>query len=67
MTSKLPTHRASVVTEGKPGTNQKSYWHPVGSVWPHKSGKGFDLVIPEGISVSGRIVCTELKEIDAPE
>ena len=23
--------------------------------------KGFDLVIPEGISVSGRIVCTEPK------
>ena len=32
------------------------------SVWPHKSGKGFDLLIPEGISISGRIVCTEPME-----
>ena len=30
-------------------------------MWPHKTGKGFDLVIPEGISLSGRIVITERK------
>jgi hypothetical protein len=39
-------------------------------VWPHKSGKGFDLVIPEGISLSGRIVITERqyepKQLDGP-
>jgi hypothetical protein len=33
-------------------------WHEVGVVWPHKTGKGFDIVIHEGISVNGRIVCT---------
>jgi type IV secretory pathway TraG/TraD family ATPase VirD4 len=67
MSSKQPSHRAFVVTEGRPGTNQKGYWHPVGAVWPHKSGKGFDLVIPEGISVTGRIVCTEPKIDEATE
>jgi type IV secretory pathway TraG/TraD family ATPase VirD4 len=36
-------------------------------VFPHKSGKGFDLVIPDGISVSGRIVCTEPKSDEAKE
>ena len=57
-----PTHRAYVVP-AKEG-DKKSFWHEVGVVWPHKNGKGFDVVIPEGISVSGRIVCTGAK--DAP-
>jgi len=65
--SSKPTHRAYVVTEAKPGTDQKSRWHEVGVIWPHKNGKGFDLVIPPGISLSGRIVCTEPKTDDATE
>jgi hypothetical protein len=56
-----PTHIAYVVTEPK-DENSKAIWHRVGSIWPHKNGKGFDLVIPAGISVSGRIVCTEPRE-----
>ena len=60
--SNKPTHYAYVVTAPKEGSDKKSVWHRVGSVWPHKSGKGFDLVIPDGISVGGRIVCTEPKE-----
>jgi len=59
--SKSPSHRAYVVSTPKT-EGEKSFWHPVGTVWPHSKGKGFDLVIPEGISVSGRIVCTEPKE-----
>jgi hypothetical protein len=31
-------------------------------IWPHKNGTGFDLVLTDQISVSGRIVCTERKE-----
>ena len=60
MTTK-PTHTAYVVTEPKEGSDRKAHWHPVGSIWPHRNGKGFDLVIPTGLSVSGRIVCTERK------
>jgi hypothetical protein len=56
-----PTHRAYVVSKPREG-EEKGFWHEVGSVWPHKTGNGFDLVIYEGISVSGRIVCTEAKE-----
>ena len=59
-----PSHIAHVVIEAKEGTGKKAVWHRVGAVWPHKNGKGFDLVIPEGISVSGRIVCTEPKDTD---
>ena len=61
-----PTHNAYIVTEPKEGSGKKAFWHRIGSVWPHGNGKGFDLVIPEGISVTGRIVCTEPKEGEAP-
>ena len=62
--SKSPSHRAFVVTNSKGEGDQKGFWHEVGVVWPHKSGKGFDVVIHEGISVGGRIVCTEPKKSD---
>jgi hypothetical protein len=56
-----PTHVAYVVTDSKE-EGKKGYWREIGAVWPHKNGEGFDLVIPEGISVTGRIVCTKPKE-----
>ena len=57
-----PTHTAYVVINPREGGDRKATWHEVGAVWPHKSGAGFDLVIPEGISLSGRIVITERKQ-----
>jgi hypothetical protein len=65
--SKKPSHRAFVVSQPKDGSDQKGFWHEIGVVWPHNSGKGFDVVIHDGISVSGRIVCREPKEKDAAE
>lgn len=59
--SSKPSHRAYVVTPAKEGS-KKGFWHEVGVVWPHKSGSGFDVVIHDGISVTGRIVCTEPKK-----
>ena len=60
--SSKPSHIAYVVIPPREGSEKKAIWRRVGSAFPHKSGNGFDLVIPEGISVSGRIVCTEPKE-----
>ena len=60
--SSKPTHTAYVVVDPKEGSERKPQWIEIGAVWPHKSGQGFDLVIPPGISVSGRIVCRERKE-----
>lgn len=37
----------------------KTYWHRAGTAFPHKKGNGFDLVIPEGMSISGRVVMLE--------
>jgi hypothetical protein len=61
-----PSHRAYVVSTPKK-EGEKGFWREVGVVWPHKTGNGFDLVIHEGISAHGRIVCTEPKEKDAQE
>jgi hypothetical protein len=60
--SSKPTHIAYVVSNPKEGSDKKAIWREVGAVWPHKNGNGFDVVVPEGIAVSGRIVCTEPKE-----
>ena len=63
-----PTHIAYVVADAKEGKDKKSMWREVGAVWPHKSGKGFDVVIYDQVAISGRIVCTERKDkADAPK
>jgi hypothetical protein len=61
-TMSKPTHIAYVVTEPKEGSDRKAIWREVGAIWTHKRGSGFDLVLIDQISVSGRIVCTERKE-----
>jgi hypothetical protein len=61
-----PSHRAYVVSTPKK-EGDKGFWREVGVVWPHKTGNGFDVVIHEGISVHGRIVCTEPKEKEPGE
>ena len=63
--SNKPTHYAYIVTPAKQGGERDAYWHRVGAVFAHKNGKGFDLVIPDGISLSGRVVCTEPKAEEA--
>ena len=62
-----PTHIAYVVTDPKEGSGKKAVWHEVGGIWPHEKGKGFDVVIHKGMSVYGRLVCTERKEKEEKE
>jgi hypothetical protein len=62
-----PSHIAYVVAEPKEGSDKKAVWREVGAIWPHKNGAGFDLVLIDQISVSGRIVCTERKEKPAEQ
>jgi hypothetical protein len=57
-----PTHIAYVVKKAEDDPEGKGFWREIGAVWPHKNGIGFDLVIADQLSVSGRIVCTERKE-----
>lgn len=65
--STKPTHTAYIVTDPKEGSDRKPIWHEVGAIWPHKNGDGFDLLIPAGISVTGRIVCTKRKASEPSE
>ncbi len=58
--STKPSQYAYIVTDSDNG--QKSRWTRVGAVWPHKNGQGFDLVIPAGMAVYGRVVCLPPKE-----
>ena len=60
--SSKPSHIAYVVEQPKEGSDRKANWREVGAIWPHKNGNGFDLVLADQLSVSGRIVCTERKD-----
>ena len=60
--SSKPTHTAYVVIDAKEGSDKKAQWIEVGDVWSHSHGSGFDLVIPQGINLSGRIVCRKRKD-----
>jgi hypothetical protein len=59
--SNKPSHIAYVVAEPQ-RRGQRSVWHRVATVWPHTKGNGFDLVIPPGVTLSGRIVCMEPRD-----
>ena len=56
-----PTHTAYVVIDPKEGSDKKAQSIEVGAVWSHSDGTGFDLGIPPGISLSGRVVCRKRK------
>ena len=60
--SSKPTHTAYVVIDAKEGSDKKAQWIEVGAVWSHSDGSGVDLVIPQGITLSGRIVCRKRKD-----
>ncbi len=65
--SNKPTHIAYIAPPAKEGSPKKLRWHEVGVVWPHKNGQGFDVVIHEGMSIYGKIICVERKESDKTE
>jgi len=62
-----PTHIAYVVTEpSNGGPDSRATWREVGILFPHKSGKGWDLLLHPQIAVSGRLVITGRRERDKP-
>jgi CHC2 zinc finger len=50
-----PSHKVFVVE----GEGDSAFWHRAGSAWPHKDGKGLNMQIPTGMSLSGRVVLRE--------
>ena len=63
--SSKPTHTAFVVVDAKEGSEKKAQWFEIAAVWSHSDGNGFDVVIPPGVTVTGRIVCRKRKEKEA--
>jgi hypothetical protein len=62
--SNKPTHTAYIVVDPEAGTDKKARWFEIGRAWSHKDGGGFDVDLPPGVTVSGRIVCRKRKEAD---
>jgi hypothetical protein len=42
----------------------KPFWHRVATLFEAKNGDGFTLVVPPGVSLSGRVIFREPKERD---
>lgn len=56
---------AHLIQEAKDGG--KDFWQRVATVFPHKDGEGFDVLIPEGMALSGRVVIRKDKPRDNEE
>lgn len=61
-----PAFNAYVTQETETNGEQKTFWHRIGAVWPHKNKEGFTLQIIPGVSVSGKIVLLPPKENEDP-
>jgi hypothetical protein len=62
-----PSHKAFVVEDRGEGEDKDAFWTRVGSAWPHGDGKGLNVQIAPGLSVSGRLVLREYTSEDAEE
>ena len=59
--SNKPTHTGYIVTK----KGNKEHWREVCAVWLHEDGEGFNVQIPEGIALLGKIVFRRRKPKDA--
>jgi hypothetical protein len=53
--SKKPTHYAFIVAAAPEGTDRPPQMYHIATCWSHDDGYGFDLDLPPGLTVSGRI------------
>jgi DNA primase len=67
MSGERPSHKAFVVEDRGENEQGSVFWTRCGSAWPHKDGKGLNVQIASGLSVSGRLVLREYTEEDAKE
>ena len=59
---KQPTHRAYSVIRRE---GQDDFWLNVGLAFPHKDGKGFNIML-QAFPLDGKIVCREVTDEDEP-
>jgi hypothetical protein len=58
----------SVIDKGndKDGNPRKDFWHNLGTAFPHKDGKGFQIIL-EALPLDGKLVIREVEPKDAEE
>jgi len=62
-----PNATAYVVREFERDGKKDARWLKVGVAWLHKDSEGFNVVIEEGLSVSGKMVVRVNKEKEEKE
>jgi hypothetical protein len=60
MSRERPSHRCFVVEDR--GGGKDAIWTRIGSAWPHKDGKGFNVQLAALPASGGRIVLREVTE-----
>ena len=59
-----PSHKVYVVEDRETeGEENDAFWTRVGSAWPHKDGKGLNVVL-SALPVGGRLVLREYTPAD---
>ena len=53
-----PSHKAYAVEDRGDGDDSDAFWTRIGSAWPHKDGKGLNVVL-SALPVNGRLVLRE--------
>ncbi len=64
--SSKPSHKAYVVEDRGEGEEGDAFWTRIGSAWPHKDGKGINIVL-SALPANGRLVLREYTDEDAKE
>lgn len=58
-----PSHIAYIVSNPSgEGPDSRANWREIGILFPHKNGRGWDLLLHPQLAVSGRVVITERRE-----
>lgn len=65
MSRDRPSHKCFVVEDR--GEGKDAIWTRIGSAWPHKDGKGFNVQLSALPATGGRVVLREFTEEDAAE
>ena len=59
-----PSHKAYTVEDRGEREDNDAFWTRIGSAWPHKDGKGLNIVL-SALPVNGRVVLREYTDEDA--
>ena len=67
MSGERPSHKCFVVEDREGAGGKEAFWTRIGSAWPHKDGKGFNLQLAALPASGGRIVLREFTDEDGAE